>query len=264
MPFYQQLFTKRTLQKSVPYFFIGTTLLILIFNDAFGDEDGYVVFSLLFFTGMTIWMIWWLIVQIKSIVRLKREKKQVELLHLKSQVNPHFFFNLLNMLYGLVDQDPAKAQQVILQLSDMMRYSIYEGQNDLVTLGDEITYLENYMELHRMRYHKQIDIRFEVDVEDRTVQLMPLLFIILVENAFKHGVEKLRKDAFVQIRLKASRKHIDFSIENNFDVEQVSEKTGIGLTNLKQRLELAYFDRHELEIDSPHADIYRIRLSLSL
>jgi LytS/YehU family sensor histidine kinase len=168
------------------------------------------------------------------------------------------------MLYGLVDQDPAKAQQVILKLSDMMRYSIYDGQNEWVTLDDEISYLENYMELHRMRYHKQIEIRFEVEVEDRSVQIMPLLFIILVENAFKHGVEKLRKDAFVHIRLKATRKQIDFSIENNFDVEQPSEKAGIGLKNLKQRLDLVYPDRYELEIIPAKADIYSIRLSLSI
>lgn len=264
MAFYQQLLKKRTLQKLAPYFFIGTALLILVFNDVFGDEDGYVVFSLLFFTGAAIWMSWWLIVQIKSILRLKKEKKQVELLHLKSQVNPHSFFNLLNMLYGLVDQDPAKAQQVILKLSDLMRYSIYEGQNEWVALSDEISYLENYMELHRMRYHKQIEIRFEVDVEDSTIPITPLLFIILVENAFKHGVEKLRKDAFVHIRLKASRKQIDFSIENNFDTEQLSEKEGIGLKNLKKRLDLVYPNRHVFEIYPVQADIYKIRLSVSI
>ena len=76
-----------------------------------------------------------------------------------------------------------------------MRYSIYEGQKDWVTLADEITYLENYMDLHQMRYHKEIAIRFDIEVEDRSITIMPLLFIIMVENAFKHGVEKLRKDA---------------------------------------------------------------------
>ncbi|MBX2897948.1 MAG: histidine kinase [Cyclobacteriaceae bacterium] len=213
---------------------------------------------------MGVWMIRWVIIQIKFILRLKKEKKQAELMHLKSQVNPHFFFNTLNNLYGLVEQDTAKAQQLILKLSDMMRYSIYEGQNDWVTLADEITYLENYMDLHRMRYHKAIAIHFDIDAEDRSVKIMPLLFIIMVENAFKHGVEKLRRDAFVHIRLKATTQHVDFEVENNFDVEDTGGSEGIGLNNLRQRLELVYLNRHELEISSNHADIYKIRLRLTL
>lgn len=263
MTFFEKPFNRQRLQKLIPYFFIAMTILIMVFNDAFGDKDGFVFFSLLFFTVMVIWMIRWFIIQIKYILKLKKEKRQAELMHLKSQVNPHFFFNTLNNLYGLVEQDTAKAQRLILKLSDMMRYSIYEGQNDWVTLADEITYLENYMDLHRMRYHKEIAIRFAVDTEDRSIKVMPLLFIIMVENAFKHGVEKLRKDAFVHIRLKSTRQLIDFEIENNFDVEEVGGTDGIGLKNLKQRLELVYLNRYELEISSP-ANIYKIRLRLRL
>lgn len=264
MTFFQKLFNKPTLQKLAPYFFIVTAILIMVLNDILGDTDEFIVFSLLFFTSMSIWMIRWLIIQIKFILRLKKEKKQAELMHLKSQVNPHFFFNTLNNLYGLVEQDTAKAQQLILKLSDMMRYSIYEGQNDWVTLSEEITYLENYMDLHRMRYHKEITVRFDIDAEDRSVKIMPLLFIIMVENAFKHGVEKLRKDAFVHIRLKATKQLVDFEIENNFDIEETHEPEGIGLNNLKKRLELVYLNRHELDISSSHADIYKIRLRLTL
>ncbi|UFH34516.1 sensor histidine kinase [Flavobacterium acetivorans] len=209
-------------------------------------------------------MIRWLIIQIKIILRLKKDKTQAELMHLKSQVNPHFFFNTLNNLYGLVEKDTAKAQQLILKLSDMMRYSIYEGQNDWVTLGDEITYLENYMDLHKMRYHKEIIIRFDIDTVDRNIKIMPLLFIIMVENAFKHGVEKLRKDAFVYIRLKATLQHVDFVIENNFDADEQSSIQGIGLNNLKKRLELVYLNKHELEISTNHDAIYKIRLRLTL
>ncbi|MFC2185729.1 sensor histidine kinase [Fulvivirgaceae bacterium LMO-SS25] len=257
-------FNKQLLQRLVPYLFILTTIVIVVFNDLFGEDEGFVIFSLLFFTSMAVWMIRWVIIQIKFILRLKKEKTQAELMHLKSQVNPHFFFNTLNNLYGLVEQDTAKAQQLILKLSDMMRYSIYEGQNDWVTLADEITYLENYMDLHRMRYHKEIAIRFDIDAEDRSIKIMPLLFIIMVENAFKHGVEKLRKDAFVHIRLRATKQLVDFEIENNFDVDEKSNSEGIGLNNLRQRLELVYLNKHELEISSRQADIYKIRLRLHL
>lgn len=264
MTFFQNLINKPVLQRLVPYFFIVTAILIMILNDALGDDDGFVVFGLMFFTSMAIWIVRWVVIQIKFILRLKKEKKQAELMHLKSQVNPHFFFNTLNNLYGLVEQDTAKAQQLILKLSDMMRYSIYEGQNDWVTLANEITYLENYMDLHRMRYHKEIAIRFEVYAEDRSIKIMPLLFIIMVENAFKHGVEKLRKNAFVHIRLMATKQLVDFEIENNFDVEERRGNEGIGLKNLKQRLELVYLNRHKLEISSNRSDLYKIRLKLTL
>ncbi|PZR02449.1 MAG: hypothetical protein DI539_27670 [Flavobacterium psychrophilum] len=121
MTFFQKLFNKPALQKLVPYFFIVTAILIMVLNDVLGDTDEFIVFSLLFFTTMAIWMIRWVIIQVKFILRLKKEKTQAELMHLKSQVNPHFFFNTLNNLYGLVEQDTAKAQQLILKLSDMMR-----------------------------------------------------------------------------------------------------------------------------------------------
>ncbi len=128
----------------------------------------------------------------------------------------------------------------------MMRYSIYEGGKDWVTLDEEIEYLENYLELHKMRYHKDIDIQFTIEVTDRSKKIMPLLFIILLENAFKHGVENLRKDAFVHIRLIADDSKINFEVENNFDAEEISQKPGIGLQNLKRRLELVYPKKYRL------------------
>lgn len=259
---FHKYFSKRLIIKLLPYFYGVVTLLILLLNDRLGNYESFLVFCLLFFTSMPILMIRWAIIQIKSIIALKKEKKKTELLHLKSQVNPHFFFNTLNNLYGLVEQDTAKAQALILKLSEMMRYSIYEGQNDWVSLDDEIIYLENYMELHRMRYHKTIDIRFDIQVADRSIKIMPLLFIILVENAFKHGVEKLRKDAFVYIHLATTPQTIDFEVENNFDIEEVQDAHGIGLSNLKQRLELVYPNRYELESSAFETDLYKARLSL--
>ncbi len=257
------LLKKRLPSWFVPVFFIGTTLLIVIFNDAFGESEPFVIFSLFFFATMAIVFTRFVFNQVKLILNLKKEKKQTELMHLKSQVNPHFFFNTLNNLYGLVGQDVDKAQQLILKLSDMMRYSIYEGQNDFVTLGEEIEYLNNYVELHKMRYHKTIDVQFNTTVEDSEVQIMPLLFIILLENAFKHGVENLRKGAFVAIQLNATQHQIDFEIENNFDPVEQHEQHGIGLNNLKRRLELAYDKKHQL-ITSSSSNIFKAKLSLQL
>jgi hypothetical protein len=161
-----------------------------------------------------------------------------------------FFFNILNNLYGLVSKDAGKAQKVILKLSDLMRYSIYESENEMVTLKEEVDYLKNYIELHKMRYHKNIVVNFNCDI-DENKRVAPLLFIILLENAFKHGVERIRENASVTINFTSSESDIKFEIENNFDSsENLENKAGIGLKNLKRRLELTYPNKHNLLLSS--------------
>ncbi|MDY8135905.1 sensor histidine kinase [Aquimarina sp. 2201CG5-10] len=226
------------------------------------DDDLFVEFlAPILFVSFFVFVINWIVRQIKSIINLKNEKSKTELLHLKSQVNPHFFFNTLNNLYGLVEEDTQKAQALILKLSDMMRYSIYEGQNDFVTIKEEIAYLKNYIELHKMRYHKKTDVRFNLHVQDESYKVMPLLFIILLENAFKHGVENLREDAYVYINLNCAGNRINFTVENNFDKTEIPDKPGIGLKNLKRRLELIYPKKHSLFFTTQE-EVYKVQLTL--
>ncbi|WP_350284468.1 sensor histidine kinase [uncultured Croceitalea sp.] len=254
---------KRQLKKwSLRIFLVGMALIIIIFNDTFGGDEPFVIISLLYFVLLSFLLLRWIFKQIKTIIKLKNEQTKTELQHLKSQVNPHFFFNTLNNLYGLVGKDPEKAQHLILKLSDMMRYSIYKGEQDYVSLEEEVAYLKNYIELHKMRYHKSINIQFTKDIERPEVKIMPLLLIILLENAFKHGVENLREDAFVHINLIAKEREINFTVTNNFDASEVSEEKGIGLKNLKRRLELAYSDRHALSLKKEGA-IFKAQLSLT-
>ena len=243
----------------VALIFIGS--IIIIFNDTFGSADGFVELIAFYFIVLFITISYWLFKQVKSIIRLKNEKAQTELIHLKSQVNPHFFFNMLNNLYGLVDKDSKKAQELILKLSDMMRYSIYDGQKETVLLSEEIRYLQNYIELHKMRYHKTIDVKFKVDIEGNDYQIMPLLFIILLENAFKHGVENLRENVYVHIDMKAENGQINFDIENNFDNGIINEQGGIGMNNLKRRLELVYPKNHTLSITKTDT-VYKAQLNI--
>jgi len=235
-------------------------LLILIFNDAIGDSEVFGVFAFFYFILIFYLLSRWLFIQIKAIINLKNEKAKTELMHLKSQVNPHFFFNMLNNLYGLVEQDSKKAQELILKLSDLMRYGIYEGQNDVVLLSKEVNYLENYMALHKMRYHKNIDIQFTPDIKE-DYKVMPLLFIILLENAFKHGVENLREDAYIKIQMTAENKQVNFEIENNFDITQSSEHKGIGLQNLQRRLELVYPKKHHISLSKTN-DVFKAQLTI--
>lgn len=200
----------------------------------------------------------WLVRQIIFITKLKNEKMKAELMLLKSQVNPHFFFNTLNNLYGLVGKDPQKAQELILKLSDMMRYSIYEGEKETVTLREEVEFLKNYIVLHKMRYHKQINVNFNCEVDgDR--KIAPLLFIMLLENAFKHGIENLRENAYIKMSLTTLQNEIYFTIENNY--ERSEKQSGSGLKNLKRRLELIYPNQYEL-IFSVTESVYRTQLIL--
>ncbi|CAM1365863.1 putative two-component system sensor protein, no kinase domain [Tenacibaculum litoreum] len=237
-------------------------VIVVVFNDTFGKLEGFVEFITLYFLVLFFTFFYWLFKQIKSIIRLKNEKTKTELMHLKSQVNPHFFFNTLNNLYGLVGKDAKKAQELILKLSDMMRYSVYDGEKDTVLLSEEVTYLQNYIELHKMRYHKAIDIQFNIDITDNDYKVMPLLFIILLENAFKHGVENLRKNAYVHLNLTAHQNAINFEIENNFDATEESQEEGIGLQNLKRRLELVYPKNHTLTT-SKTDDVYLAKLNIT-
>ncbi|MEM1259684.1 MAG: histidine kinase [Bacteroidota bacterium] len=213
---------------------------------------------------LTIWVsltfVVWIYQQINWLVSMQSNRINMELALLKSQVNPHFFFNTLNNLYGLVVEKSEQAPEMVLKLSDMMRYTIYEGKKDIVSLADEINYLENYIELHKIRYQKSVDIRFEHDVDDH-LEIAPLLFIILLENAFKHGVENLTENAFIHIRLQTTKKEVQFSIVNNYEATAKKERLGIGLNNLKKRLELIYPNRNHLQIEQTEG-IYKVKLTI--
>lgn len=202
--------------------------------------------------------IFWLVPQVIFISRLKNERMQVELALLKNQVSPHFLFNTLNNLYGLVAKDTQKSRELILNLSELLRYTIYESEKETTAIGDEILLLKNYIELHKMRYHKEVRIEFTCNTDEKQ-QVIPLLFIILLENAFKHGVESLRKNASIKINLITSQNHLSFTIENNY--QKKNTEPGIGLKNLKRRLELTYPNRHELTFSITETE-YRAKLIL--
>ena len=204
----------------------------------------------------------WLYEQWRWVKTIKADKTKAELALLKSQVNPHFFFNTLNNLYGLVVEKSPQAPEMVLKLSDMMRYTIYEGKEDLVNLTDEINYLETYIKLHEIRYRKKVDIQFVHDV-DEMIQVAPMLFIVLLENAIKHGVEPLAENAYIHMNLSTENDRLLFGIVNNYEAKASGQKAGIGLDNLKKRLGHYYPDRHELKIEKTDS-IYSARLELWL
>ena len=251
------------LKKHFRKFLIAAAIFALMIAATIPDGPGEpaIPFIMLFF-GITAYLVLsWIFRQIRAIRQLRNEKTRAELLLLKSQVNPHFFFNTLNNLYGLTVEKSDKAPEVVLKISDMMRYTIYEGQKDKVPLQDELEYLLNFIELHKMRYHKEVDIQFTHQLFEDHYKITPLLFIILLENAFKHGVENLTGNAYVHISLIAGNGKVVFAVENNFDPEEDNKKPGIGLENLRRRLELVYPGRYSLSL-SARDQVYKAQLQL--
>lgn len=235
--------------KLIAFFYVPIFLYFFYLRLFSGDLDAYLKIKedipmIYFFIPIPIIFALWIFEQWKWIQNLKAEKSKAELSLLRTQINPHFFFNTLNNLYSLTVKNSKQAPEVILKLSDMMRYTIYEGEKEKVTIGDEIEYLKNYIELHKIRYRKLVSITFNHEI-DLNLTIAPLMYIILLENAFKHGVDSLSEKAFINITLNENNGYINFIIENNFDTKETNEPNGIGLENLKRRLSLLYKNNHK-------------------
>lgn len=196
---------------------------------------------------------------------VENEKLTAELNFLKAQINPHFLFNTLNNLYYLAYTKSDNTTEVIAKLSQMMRYMIYESNHPKVLLSREIEYMENYISLERLRLNNQIPIRFTVEGNVGAIKIAPLILITFLENAFKHGVSGNNPDAWVNLSLWLDGKECVFRVENSKPQTLTSgtEKSGIGLQNVKRRLELSYPGQHQLTMNDS-AEKYTVELKLNL
>ncbi|MGY8930773.1 MAG: sensor histidine kinase [Flavobacteriales bacterium] len=166
-----------------------------------------------------------------------------ELKYLRSQIQPHFFFNTLNNLYSLTIDKSDKAPDLILKLSDLMKYFLYETGKEFQTLENEISHIKDYIEIEKLRYDENLKVNFNINSKTKKVIVKPLILIPLVENAFKHGARNSKKNGYITIDLNATSNLLDFRIENSFEKPTKKIKAqigGIGLTNLKKRLDLNY------------------------
>lgn len=202
-----------------------------------------------------------------ELLKLQKEKLQLELNALKAQIHPHFLFNTLNNLYSLTLKNSGEASEMILKLSDIMRYVLYQANEERVLLSKEIDFISSYTELQRIRYHNRYDIQFEVIGEVKEQLVAPLLFIDFVENAFKHGIDKRFSDGFVFIQFKVENNSVSFLVKNSIGTEETSginpSETGIGLSNVKKRLSLLYPLKHVLEITATE-EIFMVHLQIDL
>ncbi|WP_025663864.1 sensor histidine kinase [Aquimarina megaterium] len=202
-------------------------------------------------------------IQLSKINQIENDRLHLELSLLKNQINPHFFFNTLNNLYALSLEKSDKTASLILKLSEIMRYTIYDCKEPKVSIGGEVTYLENFIELQKMRHHNRGIITFENKIDNEAKQIAPMILIVFLENAFKHGFDLMEKNAFINFKLQATEKLAHLYIENNFSDTENGNDGGIGLENVKRRLSLIYPNAHELKI-SKKDTVFTVDLKLNL
>ena len=198
----------------------------------------------------------------KKLLELEKKSLEHQLEYLRYQINPHFFMNTLNNIHALVDIDPAKAQETILELSKMMRFVLYEGDKQGVSLTREFEFIRTYIKLMRLRYSDKVKITIDLPTEAPDKNIPPLMLISFVENAFKHGIS-YQHESFINIKVEVEQEHLHFLCSNSKADKPNKEKGGVGLTNVKQRLNLLYDNRYTLNIQDTQ-NIYTVELILPL
>lgn len=202
----------------------------------------------------------------QKMVALERQSLQAEMDYLKYQINPHFFMNTLNNIHALIDIDAEAAKETVIELSKMMRYVIYDSEHAVTSIAKDIRFVENYIGLMRIRYTANVDVRLDVQAPlPPNAKIPPLLLIVFVENAFKHGVS-YNEPSFVHIALKCEKGRAVCEVRNSRHATtgRKIEGSGMGLDNVRKRLDLLFGDEYELRIDDSRDNEYRVKLTIPI
>lgn len=200
--------------------------------------------------GMFIFIRSWYRQQ-QALNELKKEKIAAELELLKSQVQPHFIFNMLNNIYSSAFKKSPETALQILKLSNLIEYSLYDSKKEEVLLEEELEYIRNYVGLQKIRVGNKLDVSMNIFDDINGILIPPLLLLPIIENCFKHGVNKSINPSWIRIDISATDREITFKIENSIEKEAknpVSQNGGLGLTNVRRRLELMYPKGHDIKI----------------
>ena len=198
----------------------------------------------------------------KRLVELEKQNLEQQLEYLRYQINPHFFMNTLNNIHALVDFDPAKAQDTIVELSKMMRFVLYEGNKQSVPLSRELDFIRHYVTLMQLRYTDKVKITLDLPQETPERQIPPLVLVTFIENAFKHGVS-YQRESFIEVQVTVEDETMHFSCHNSKADHPNEEKGGVGLANVRKRLDLIYGERYRLSIKDK-SDAYHVELYMPL
>ena len=213
---------------------------------------------------MAIWLSREWFYQRELVQKIKNEQLVTELQYLKSQINPHIVFNTLNLIYGSIHKTNPEARQLVVQFSDLLRYQLYECNVEKVPIEKELDYLSNYVNLQRLRKNDNLTVNVEVSENSKGFTVAPLLFSPFVENAFKYVSNHETKHNGITVRLSLEKDTLMFSCFNTKNgkvVKTADGSGGIGIANVKRRLELLYPQRHELKI-AENTDMFEVELKL--
>ena len=227
------------------------------------------LYVITFVTAIKITMDW--IIEHKRLIDLEKIQLETELLFLRSQVSPHFFFNTLNNIYSLAIEKSEKTPKIILKLAELMRYLLYETGGKRQSLEKEILCVQNYIELERMRHGELLDVNMDIEGDIRSKNIAPILLLSFIENAFKHGVNKNIVKVKLDISFKIKNNFLYFRISNPIPAittfkknNDISSSSGIGLNNVKKRLELGYLKKdYDLTINTID-DLFIVELKIKV
>lgn len=193
---------------------------------------------------------------------LEQERLSAELTYLKAQINPHFFFNTLNNIYSYTLIDGDIARKAISNLSKMMRYVLYDSQGSTTTLEKEISFIEDYIGLMKLRVTDKVTIETSFQVTNKDVPIAPMIFLPFVENAFKHGISTI-EECFIRIELTQEENRVKFEVVNSLlsKRQSLDESNGIGLANTRRRLDLLYPGKHELQAEAA-GEVFEVQLKI--
>ena len=221
--------------------------------------------TILFFVGFKL--AWDNLKKQSDLEQLEKEKVESQMQFLKSQLNPHFLFNNLNNLYSYAQEKSSKTPEIILQLSAIMRYMLYESKENLVPLDKELKYLEDFIRLQELQMENRGKVGFSVDGETQGKMVAPLILIAFVENCFKHSLSSQSEDIDIDIKAKITDHQLHFSSRNTFsETNNTSDEylsKGIGMENVQKRLQLQYPGKHELKTRKED-QVYYVDLKLDL
>lgn len=253
----QPLMVVETLDESIGEILTDPLYLIQVFTTSV-----YIPAALLFLLKMTKERF----AQQNQLITLEKEKRTTELDFLKAQMNPHFLFNTLNNIYSLAKNRAEQTPEMILKLSEILDYTIYECNEATVPVKKEWELIENYVDLETLRYTDELTIMLDEHVDDNEVRVAPLILISLVENAFKYSLKRVDDVPVIKVLLKVADRALNFEVFNSKAMnlpESKEEKQGIGVQNVRRQLDLLYPDRYTIDIED-RPDSYKVSLTIKL
>lgn len=197
--------------------------------------------------------------------KLQKVHLEVQLQMLREQMNPHFMFNVLNHIHILMQKDVDLASSLLIKYSDILRYQLYSGKQEYISLEQEIQFLKDFIDVEKIRWGNELEVNCSWKIEDRSRNFQPLLFITFIENAFKHVVRSTTEKGYIHIKLEQKGDTICLDIENSKSTLQIKKNTdsGLGLENIKKRLDILYPDKYKLLIEETET-VYFSKLIITI